>query len=174
MTKLNPFFGTGYGIFDMGSGMGKNQDPGSRINIPDPQHCFTVFRKINCWRIYTCCLDSVDGQCSKSEPDNYRPVSFTSLCGKLMECWKKREMTKQLTYQHPAWLYWWEVMPDKSAGVHGDGHQGCRQGAVPGHSVSWLAKAIDEVPKTALPKKRLLKKLQAHEIEGPLLIWIGT
>jgi hypothetical protein len=26
-------------ILDPGSGMGKNQDPGSGINIPDPQHC---------------------------------------------------------------------------------------------------------------------------------------
>jgi hypothetical protein len=25
-------------ILDPGSGMGKNQDPGSGINIPDPQH----------------------------------------------------------------------------------------------------------------------------------------
>jgi hypothetical protein len=29
----------GSGIRDPRSGMGKNQDPGSRINIPDPQHC---------------------------------------------------------------------------------------------------------------------------------------
>jgi hypothetical protein len=28
----------GSGIQDPGSGMGKNQDPGSGINIPDPQH----------------------------------------------------------------------------------------------------------------------------------------
>jgi hypothetical protein len=28
----------GSGIRDQGSGMGKNQDPGSGINIPDPQH----------------------------------------------------------------------------------------------------------------------------------------
>jgi hypothetical protein len=34
-----PVFGSG--IRDPGSGMGKNQDPGSGINIPDPQHCFT-------------------------------------------------------------------------------------------------------------------------------------
>ncbi len=27
-----------------GSGMGKNQDPGSGINIPDPQHCWKVCR----------------------------------------------------------------------------------------------------------------------------------
>jgi hypothetical protein len=25
-------------FLDPGSGIGKNQDPGSRINIPDPQH----------------------------------------------------------------------------------------------------------------------------------------
>jgi hypothetical protein len=25
-------------FLDPGSGMGKNQDPGSEINIPDPQH----------------------------------------------------------------------------------------------------------------------------------------
>ncbi len=28
----------GSGIRDPGSGMGKNQDPGSGINIPDPHH----------------------------------------------------------------------------------------------------------------------------------------
>ncbi len=27
-------------FLDPGSGMGKNQDPGSGINIPDPQHCW--------------------------------------------------------------------------------------------------------------------------------------
>ena len=26
-------------FLDPGSGRGKNQDPGSGINIPDPQHC---------------------------------------------------------------------------------------------------------------------------------------
>jgi hypothetical protein len=29
----------GSGIRDPGSWMGKNQDPGSGKNIPDPQHC---------------------------------------------------------------------------------------------------------------------------------------
>jgi hypothetical protein len=32
----------GSGIRDPGSGMDKNQDPGSGINIPDPQHCLQV------------------------------------------------------------------------------------------------------------------------------------
>jgi hypothetical protein len=39
---LPMFFGIrdpGSEIRDPGSGMGKNPDPGSGINIPDPQHC---------------------------------------------------------------------------------------------------------------------------------------
>ncbi len=32
------FLDPGSGIRDPGSKMGKNQDPGSGINIPDPQH----------------------------------------------------------------------------------------------------------------------------------------
>jgi hypothetical protein len=32
----------GSGVRDPGSGMGKNQDPGSGINNPDPQHCFQL------------------------------------------------------------------------------------------------------------------------------------
>jgi hypothetical protein len=32
-------------FLDPGSGLGKNQDPGSGINIPDPQHCYIV---LNC------------------------------------------------------------------------------------------------------------------------------
>jgi hypothetical protein len=31
------------------SEMDKNQDPGSRINIPDPQHCSGVLRQGNSW-----------------------------------------------------------------------------------------------------------------------------
>jgi hypothetical protein len=40
------FLDPGSGIRDRGSGMGKNQDPGSGINIPDPQHCLldTTFK----------------------------------------------------------------------------------------------------------------------------------
>jgi hypothetical protein len=32
----------GSGIPDPGSRMGKNQDPGSGINIPDPPHCIIM------------------------------------------------------------------------------------------------------------------------------------
>jgi hypothetical protein len=37
-TYDNKFFSTLSFVAVFGSGMGKNQDPGSRINIPDPQH----------------------------------------------------------------------------------------------------------------------------------------
>jgi hypothetical protein len=37
---FTPLFSTCFWIRDPRSGMGKNQDPGSGINIPDPQHCF--------------------------------------------------------------------------------------------------------------------------------------
>jgi hypothetical protein len=34
----------GSGIQDPGFGMAKNQDPGSGINIPDPQHWYKLSR----------------------------------------------------------------------------------------------------------------------------------
>ncbi len=41
MTKN--FFSLSYvAVLDPGSGMGKNQDPGSGINIPDPPHWFLI------------------------------------------------------------------------------------------------------------------------------------
>jgi hypothetical protein len=40
------FLDPGSEIRDPGSGMGKNQDPGSGINIPDPQHCIKYFKNI--------------------------------------------------------------------------------------------------------------------------------
>ncbi len=38
----------GSGIRDPGSGMGKNPDPGSGINIPDPQHCLYLLPMKHC------------------------------------------------------------------------------------------------------------------------------
>jgi hypothetical protein len=42
----------GSGIRDPGSGMGKNQDPGSGINIPDPQHCIQCNLQYYCAKTY--------------------------------------------------------------------------------------------------------------------------
>ncbi len=39
-------------FLDPGSGMGKNQDPESGINIPDPQHCFRCKKKTGRLQIF--------------------------------------------------------------------------------------------------------------------------
>jgi hypothetical protein len=41
----------GSGIRDPRSGMGKNQDPGSEINIPDPQHCKNYITDNHCFHV---------------------------------------------------------------------------------------------------------------------------
>ena len=46
------FLDPGSEIRDPGSGMGKNQDPGSGINIPDPQH----------WYLLTLSVERLDPQ----------------------------------------------------------------------------------------------------------------
>ncbi len=39
---ITPLFCCCFWIRDPRSGIGKNQDPRSRINIPDPQHCVII------------------------------------------------------------------------------------------------------------------------------------
>jgi hypothetical protein len=41
----------GSGIRVPGSGMGKNQDPGSGRNIPDPQHCKNYITDNHCFHV---------------------------------------------------------------------------------------------------------------------------
>jgi hypothetical protein len=45
LSLLLLFLHPGSGIRDPGSGMGKNQDPGSGINIPDPPHWLGILCK---------------------------------------------------------------------------------------------------------------------------------
>ncbi len=50
LSLLLLFLDPGSEIRDPGSGMGKNQDPGSGMNIPNPQHClFFIFLMQNKW-----------------------------------------------------------------------------------------------------------------------------
>ncbi len=57
------------GIPDPGSRMGKNQDPGSGINIPDPQHWVSV------------CLFMVLTICAVEESNVQRVDSPVTVCG---------------------------------------------------------------------------------------------
>ncbi len=52
----------GSGIRDPGSGMGKNQDPGSGINIPDPPHCL-LYHSLYC---IFCCLCRFCGRAKRN------------------------------------------------------------------------------------------------------------
>jgi hypothetical protein len=61
------FLDPGSEIRDPGSGVGKNQDPGSGINIPDPPHCSqAIMTRAIAW----CYCDHGDG--------HYVPVSSSS------------------------------------------------------------------------------------------------
>jgi hypothetical protein len=71
---------------------------------------------------------------SKSDPGNYRPVSLTSICGKLMEGHIKREITQHLDTNKLLVSTQHGFISGKSCTttrVHGDGHQGGRRGVEP-------------------------------------------
>ena len=109
---------------------------------------------------------------SKSEPGNYRPVSLTSVCCKLMESIMRDAITSHLDLNK---------LINKSQHGFSKGRS-CATNlleflekvtvAVDGgkpYDVIFLdfAKAFDKVP-----RKRLLKKLHSHGIRGQLLKWI--
>ncbi len=75
------FLDPGSGIRDPGSAMGKNQDPGSEINIPDPPHCRNVFivhsSMLSCHSSSSCCSSSPPPPLSSS-------ISFSSSSPNLM------------------------------------------------------------------------------------------
>jgi hypothetical protein len=51
-----------------GSGMGKNQDLGSGINIPDPQHCFKYLLHL----LYKCCKNANTSVVNRDHVDPIR------------------------------------------------------------------------------------------------------
>ncbi len=59
-TDLNNFFLPPHVFWDPGSGMGKNPDPGSGINIPDPQHWLKLYHCFCLVLCAQCLLFSVD------------------------------------------------------------------------------------------------------------------
>jgi hypothetical protein len=68
--NFTPAFCCCFWIRDPRSGMGKNQDPGSGINIPDPQHCLVY--PLSVW---WCCL-----LCPLSIRLPAVPSVFTEVC----------------------------------------------------------------------------------------------
>jgi len=110
---------------------------------------------------------------SKSVPSNYRPVSLTSVACKIMESLIRDDVTKHLEVnklikgsQHgfmkgrSCTTNLLEFLEKATTVVDGGGN----------FDVIYLdfAKAFDKVP-----KQRLMKKVRAHGIRGPLLNWIN-
>ena len=109
---------------------------------------------------------------SKTSPGNYRPVSLTSIVCKIMESFIKKSLNEHLINNN--------ILSE---------HQ---YGFVSGRSTitqllvtlnEWLYNIDNDIPTDAaymdfrkafdsVPHKRLINKLKAYKIEGPILKWI--
>ena len=109
----------------------------------------------------------------KSDPGNYRPVSLTSICGKLMEAHIKKHLTAHL----------------KKNGLLRSSQHGFLQGKSCTtnllHFLEVLTKAVDEGENLdvifldfskafdKVPHKKLIAKLAGHGVTGKLQEWIA-
>ena len=109
----------------------------------------------------------------KSSPTNYRPVSLTSVPGKIMEKVVKESLMSHLKRNNLIRKSQHGFMPNKSCATNLLVFLETVTKAVDeGKNVDVIyldfAKAFDLVP-----RQRLLEKLKAHGVSGPLLRWIG-
>ena len=109
----------------------------------------------------------------KSSPTNYRPVSLTSVPGKIMEKVVKEFLMSHLKRNNLIRKSQHGFMPNKSCATNLLVFLETVTKAVDeGKNVDVIyldfAKAFDLVP-----RQRLLEKLKAHGVSGPLLRWIG-
>ena len=109
---------------------------------------------------------------SKSDPGNYRPVSLTSVCCKLLESILRDEMMRHLEMNKLIRQSQHGFMPRKSCGTNLlEFLERVTRAVDEGkpYDVIFLdfAKAFDVVQRA-----RLLEKLKAHGIRGKLLVWI--
>ena len=109
---------------------------------------------------------------TRSKPDNYRPISLTSTIGKVLESIIRDKMTVHL---------------DKNCLINDTQHGFSKGKSTTTNLLEYLeviTKAVDDgTPMDVVyldlakafdtvPHKRLIKKIQAHGIEGRLLTWI--
>ena len=109
---------------------------------------------------------------SKSEPGNYRPVSLTSVCCKLLESIMRDAITSHLDYSNLINRSQHGFLKGRSCATNLlEFLEKARATVDEGKpfDVVFLdfAKAFDKVP-----RRRLLKKLHSHGIRGQLLKWI--
>ena len=111
---------------------------------------------------------------SRTEPGNYRPVSLTSVCCRMMEAILKDDIVTHL---------------EKTGLIRKSQHGFMRGKSCATNLVSFLDKmtaALDEGEEAdvvfldfakafdKVPTRRLLKKLEAHGISGKVLKWITS
>ena len=109
---------------------------------------------------------------SRTSPSNYRPVSLTSVPGKVMESLIKNTMMTFLTRRRLIGKSQHGFMPGKSCTTNLlEFLEVATQVVDDGNNMDVVyldfSKAFDLVP-----RKRLLNKLKAHGFSGPLLNWI--
>jgi len=109
---------------------------------------------------------------SKADPGNYRPVSLTSVCCKMLESLIKDEMMSHLEKNNLITASQHGFFPGRSCTTNLlEFLEGVTAKIDEGKPVDVVfldfAKAFDKVP-----KERLLEKLGAHRIGGKLLQWI--
>jgi len=108
----------------------------------------------------------------KADPGNYRPVSLTSICGKLMEAHLKREITNHLKIHRLLRSSQHGFLKGKS----------CTTNLL--HFLDVLTKAADEGKNMdvifldfskafdKVPHRKLIQKLEGHRIGGKVSRWI--
>ncbi len=109
---------------------------------------------------------------AKSEPGNYRPVSLTSICCKLLESILRDVLMEHLERNKLINQSQHGFMPKKSCGTNLlEFLEKVTREVDEGNPVDVIfldfAKAFDKVP-----KERLLQKLRAHGVQGNILRWI--
>ena len=109
---------------------------------------------------------------SKMDPGNYRPVSLTSVCCKLLEGLLKTAITKHLLENNLVNPSQHGFMAGRSCCTNllefmEEVTRAVDEGALVDVIYLDFAKAFDKVP-----KERLLEKLRAHGIGGQILRWI--
>ncbi len=109
---------------------------------------------------------------TKSDPGNYRPVSLTSICCKLLESILRDVLMAHLERNKLINQSQHGFMPKKSCGTNMlEFLEKVMREVDEGRPVDVIfldfAKAFDKVP-----KERLLQKLKAHGVHGNILRWI--
>ena len=109
---------------------------------------------------------------TKADPGNYRPVSLTSVCCKILESIIRDTVMEHLLENNLLYQSQHRFMPRKSCCTNLlEFFEAATKSVDAGNPFDVIfldfAKAFDKVP-----RERLLEKIQAHGVRGNILAWI--